>query len=160
MAWPQQGGNPFGNFSGEAAHSGNKPKGLAMARQQLAQARAAALPEACLRILENEVQQQETAMKQGQPLGQRMDQARARFRRAVESGEKAMQGLQKAQENFEQVQQEVMQAKTDLDLLMQEAPLPVMPVPQVNVSLVRTLEALTGSSKTCGTQTQVNHQST
>ena len=37
-----------------------------------------------------------------------------------------------------------MQAQTDLDLLMQEEPLPVMPVPQVNVSLVRTLEALTG----------------
>ena len=37
-----------------------------------------------------------------------------------------------------------MQAQTDLDLLMQEAPLPVMPVAQVNVSLVKTLEALTG----------------
>ena len=37
-----------------------------------------------------------------------------------------------------------MQAQTDLDLLLQEAPLPVMPVPQVNVSLVRTLKALTG----------------
>ena len=44
---------------------------LAMARQQLAQANAAAMPEACLRILENEVQQQETAMKQAQPLGQK-----------------------------------------------------------------------------------------
>ena len=43
-----------------------------------------------------------------------------------------------------QAQQEVMQAQTDLDLLMQEAPLPVMPVPQVDVGLVRTLEALTG----------------
>ena len=31
-------------------------------------------------------------MKQAQPLGQRMDQARARFRRAVESGEKAAEG--------------------------------------------------------------------
>ena len=79
VAWPQQSGNP----SGEAAHSGNKPKGpaqaLPLARQQLAQARAAALPEACLRILENEVHQQETATKQAQPLGQKMDQARARF---------------------------------------------------------------------------------
>ena len=37
-----------------------------------------------------------------------------------------------------------MQAQTDLDLVMQEAPLPVVPVPQVNVSLVRTLKALTG----------------
>ena len=102
------------------------------------------MPEACLRILEKEVQQQKTAMKQAQPLGQKMDQARARFRRAVESGEKAMQALQKAQENFEQAQQEVMQAQTDLEMLMQEASLQVMPVPQVNVSLVRTLEALTG----------------
>ena len=85
------------------------------------------MPEACLRILENSVQQQETATKQAQPLGQKKDQARARFRRVVESGEKAMQALQKAQENFEQAQQEVMQALTDQDLLMQEAPLPVMP---------------------------------
>ena len=44
-----------------------------------------------------------------------------------------------------QAQQEVMQAQTDLDTLMQEAPLPVMPVPQVNRSLVKTLEALTGT---------------
>ena len=83
-------------------------------------------------------------MKQAQPMGQRMDQARARFRRAVESGEKAMQALQKAQENFEQAQQEVMQAQTELEKLMQEAPLPVMPVPQVNMSMVKSLEALTG----------------
>ena len=67
-------------------------------------------------------------MKQAQPLGQKMDQARARFCRSVESGEVAMQALQKAQENFEQAQQEVMQAQTDLEMLMQEGPLPVMPV--------------------------------
>ena len=68
----------------------------------------------------------------------------ARFRRAFESREKAMQALQKAQEIFEQAQQEMMQAQTDLQMLMQEAPLPVMPVPQVNVSLAKSLEALTG----------------
>ena len=83
-------------------------------------------------------------MRQAQLLGQKVDQARARFRRAVEAGEKAMQALQKAQEDFEQAQQEVMQAQTDLEKLMQEAPLPVMPVPKVNVRLVETLEALTG----------------
>ena len=54
-----------------------------------------------------------------------------------------MQALQKAQDNFEQAQQEVMQAQTELEMLMQEAPLPVMPVAQVNVSLVKTVEALT-----------------
>ena len=42
------------------------------------------------------------AMKQAQPLGHKMDQARARFRRGAESGEKAMEALQKAQENFVQ----------------------------------------------------------
>ena len=52
--------------------------------------------------------------------------------------------LQQVQESFEQAQQEVMQAQTELEVLMQEAPLPVMPVAQVNVSLVKTLEALTG----------------
>ena len=65
-----------------AGQTVNKPKGaaqaLALARQQLAQARASAMPEACLRSLENEVQQ-ETAMKQAQPLGQKMDRARPDF---------------------------------------------------------------------------------
>ena len=37
-----------------------------------------------------------------------------------------------------------MQAQTNLEMLMQEAPLPVMPVPQVNMSLVKSLDALTG----------------
>ena len=121
VAWPQQAGRSFG----DTAYLVDKPKGaaqaLALARQQLAQARASAMPEACIRILESEVQEEEAAMKQAQPLGQKMDQARARFRRAVESGEKAMQAVQKAQENFEQAQQEVMQAQTDLEMFMQEA---------------------------------------
>ena len=81
--------------------------------------------------------------KQAQPLGQKMDQARARFRRAVESGEKATEALQKGRATSEQAQQEVV-AQTDLDKFMQEAPLPVVPVPQVDVSLVETLESLTG----------------
>ena len=101
------------------------------------------MPEECIRILESKVQKEEAAMKQAQPLGEKMDQARARFRRAVEAGEKAMQALQKAHANFEKAQQEVIQAQMDLDKFMQEAPLPVMPVPQVNVSLVKSLEALT-----------------
>ena len=83
-------------------------------------------------------------MKQAQPLGQKMHQARARLRPAVESGEKAMEALQKAQETFEQAQQEVVHAQMDPDELIQEAPLPVKPAPQVNVSLVKSLEALTG----------------
>ena len=41
---------------------------------------------------------------------------RARFRRAIESGQKTMQALQKAQENFEQAQREVMQARTALEM--------------------------------------------
>ena len=53
------------------------------------------------------MQQEEAAMKTAQPSGQKMDQARARFRRAVEAGEKAMLTLQKAQESFEQAQRHV-----------------------------------------------------
>ena len=94
-AWPQQGRGS----SGDAARPVNKPKGpaqaLALVRQQLAQAKAAELPEECIRILESKVQKE-------------------------------------------------IQAQTDMDSHMQEAPLPVMPVPQVNVSLVKTMEALTG----------------
>ena len=96
------------------------------------------MPAECIRILENNVQEEETAMKQAPPLGH-MDQARARFRRAVESGEKVLETLQKAQENFEQAPKWTWTSK-----LMQEAPLPVTPVPQVNVSLIKTLEGLTG----------------
>ena len=49
-----------------------------------------------------------------------------------------------AQANFEQAQQDVVQAQLDLHKLKQEAPLPLMPAPLVNVNLVRSLEALTG----------------
>ena len=45
---------------------------------------------------------------------------------------------------FEQAQQEVVQPQMDLDKIMQEALLSVMPVPQVSVSPVKTVEALTG----------------
>ena len=48
-----------------------------------------------------------------------MDEARARFCRAVKSGENAMDTLQKTQETFERAQQEVVKAQTDLDKLMQ-----------------------------------------
>ena len=85
-AWPQQGGAS----SGDDSHPVNKPKGaaqaLAQARQQLAQAKATGMPERCIRILEEEVQKEEAAMKLAQPMGQRLDQARARFRRIVEAG--------------------------------------------------------------------------
>ena len=73
------------------------------------------MPEECIRMLEGKVQKEEAAKKQVQLLGEKMDQAKARFRRAVEAGEEVMQALHKAQENFEQAQQEVMQARTDLD---------------------------------------------
>ena len=55
-----------------------------------------------------------------------------------------MEAMQKAQETFDQAQQEVIQAQMVLDQLMQEAPLPVLAVPQFNVSLVKTLGALIG----------------
>ena len=95
----------------------NKPKGAAHALA-LDRSRWHSMPEECIRILESKVQKEEAAMKQAQSLGQKMDQARARFRRAVESGEKAMEALQKAQEKFEQAQREVVQAQTDPDKLM------------------------------------------
>ena len=77
---------------GLAAAGWRPAQALAMVRQQLAQARAAAMPETCFRILENEVQQQKTAMKQAQPMEQKMDQAQAQCRRAVESGEMQAEG--------------------------------------------------------------------
>ena len=138
-AWPKQGG-------GSTARLVNKPKGpaqaLALPRQQLVQAKASAIPEECIRILESKVQK-EAAMKQAQPVGQKMGPSAGQISsdcRIWREGE----ALQVAQETFEQAQQKVTQAQTDLDKLMQEAPLTAMPVPQVNMSLVKTLEALTG----------------
>ena len=54
-----------------------------------------------------------------------------------------MDVMHKAQESFEQAQQEVIRAQTDLENFMQEALLPVLAAPQVNVSLCKTLETLT-----------------
>ena len=53
-------------------------------------------------------------MGQAQPVGQRMDQARARFRRAVEAGEKAQEATLKAHANFVQAEQDVVLAQMDL----------------------------------------------
>ena len=132
---------------GAAARPAGTAKGpaqvLAQSRQQLAQAREQGHSEECICVLEWKVLKEEAETKQAQPMGQRMDQARARFLRAVEAGEKAQEAMLEAQASFEQAQQEVVQAQLDLHRLMQEAPLPAMPAPQVNVSLVKSLEALT-----------------
>ena len=103
------------------------------------------MPDDCIRVLECKVRKEEAEVKQAQSTGQRMDQARDRFRRAVEAGEKAQaqEAMLQAQVNFEPAWQEVVQAQLDLHKLMQEAPLPVMPTPQVNVSLVKSSVALT-----------------
>ena len=95
---------------------------LAQTRHELAQARELGMPEVCIRVLKCKVLKEEAEMKQAQPMGQRMDQARARFRRAVEAGEKAKEAMPKAQANFEQAQQKAVQAQLDLHKLMQEAP--------------------------------------
>ena len=148
--WPRQSGG--GMTSGAATRPASTPKGpaqvLAQTRQQLAQAREHGHPEGCIRILECKVMKEEAEMKQAQPMGQRMDQARARFRRAVDVGEKAQEAMLKAQANFEQAQQEVMKAQSDLHKLTQEAPLAEMPTPPVNMNLV----------KTCEIQRQDHHQ--
>ena len=101
-----------------------------MSTRQLTQAREQGHPEECTRTWECKAPKEEAETKQAQPTGQRMDQARARFRRAVET-------MLKAHANFEQAQQEVVQAQLDLHKLMEEAPLPVMPAPQVNVNLAK-----------------------
>ena len=134
--WPRQSGG--GMTSGMAMRPASTAKGpaqvLAQTRQQVTQ----------LHFGVQGDEGEEAEMKQARPMGQRMDQARARFRRAVDAGETAQEAMLKAQANFEQAQQEVIKAQSDLHKLMQEAPLPVMPAPQVNMNLVKSLEALTG----------------
>ena len=71
-----------------------------------------------------------------------MGQARARFRRSVENGEKAWEAMHRAQEIFAQAQQEVLHAKLDLEKLMQEASMPIPSATHVSASLVKTEEAL------------------
>ena len=142
--WPRQSGG--GMTSGSAARPASTAKGPAQVLAQSPGARKGfwGCPENASAFWSAKVLKEEAEMKQAQPMGQSMDQARARFRRAVEAGEKAQGAMLKAQANFEQAQQEVIRAQMDLDKLMQEAPLPVTPVPQVNVSLVKSVEALTG----------------
>ena len=74
--------------SGAAARPAGTAKGptqvLAQTRLQLTQARDQEHPKECIRILECRVLKEEAEMRQAQPMGQRMGQARARFRRAVE----------------------------------------------------------------------------
>ena len=70
-AWPQQGGGS----SRDAAHPVNKPKGAA-------QAPGTGKSIGDARRMYPHLRKQGAAMKQAQPLGQKVDQARARFRRA------------------------------------------------------------------------------
>ena len=112
------------------------PNALAMARQKPQSAIAADLPESCITILQEQVRQEEEAMKKARPLGQ-MDQARARFKRALEAGEKALEKVGNAHNIFAAAQEEVLQAQTDLENLMQESPMPVLARPQVNASLFK-----------------------
>ena len=102
-------------------------------REQLTQAKASAMPEESVRILERQVPPEEIAMKQAQPLGQKMEQARARFRWAIES-------KKKAQETFEaSATRGGTKLRRTWTSSRKEAPLPIMPVPQVYVSLVTNL---------------------
>ena len=78
---PSQSGDAM--TSGVAARPTSTAKGLAQAlaqsRHQLAQAKEIRMLEECIRVLECKVLKEEAEMKQAQPLGQKMDQARARF---------------------------------------------------------------------------------
>ena len=130
--WPRQGGGWV--TPGAAARPASTATGpaqvLAQFRQQLTQAREQGHSEECIRVLVCKVLKEEAEMTQAQPMGQRMDQARARFHRAVDAGEKAQDAMLEVQANFEQAQQEVVQAQLDLHKLMQEAPLPAMSTSQ------------------------------
>ena len=156
--WPRQSGG--GVTSGVAARPASTAKGpaqvLAQTRPQLAQASELGMPEESIRVLECRVMKEEAVMKQAQPLGQRIDQARARHRRAVEAGEKAQDAMLKAQANFEQAQQENAQAQLDLHKLMQE-------VGNASSTSQREPSQIFGSfdktyRKTCGIQRQDHHQ--
>ena len=118
---------------------------LAAARQKLQSATTADLPESCITILQEQVRQEEEAMKRARPLGQKLDQARAGFKRAVKAGEKALKNVGKAQKIFAAAQEEVVQAQMDLEKLDGGAPMPILAGPQVNVSLFKTLDSLTGA---------------
>ena len=114
VAWPQLGGGS----SRDVAYPVNKPKGAGSCTGPAAAGTGKSIDAA--RSMHPHLGKRGAEGGGGDEassaLGQKMDQARARFRRAVESGEKAMQVLQKAQENFEQVQQKGMQAQIDLEM--------------------------------------------
>ena len=97
----------------------------ATARQQLQSAVPAGLPENCTTILQEQARQEEESITKARPPGHKMDQVRARFKRAVEAGEKALKNVGKAQKIFAAAQEEVILAQTDLENLTKESPMPV-----------------------------------
>ena len=131
-----------GGSHGAPARLVSKPKGaahaLAPARQQLTQTQVSAMPEQCIDILESKMQQ--IAMTQAQPLGQQMDQARARFLEPSSRVRKRWKHCRRHRRPWCKRNRMWCRPKWTLDKLMQEAPLPVMPVPRVNLTLVKTLE--------------------
>ena len=115
-AWPRTGGNGTSTTTVCTKRRGptrGSAGAFTHARKRLAQAKTAAMPDECTKIFEDNLQQEETAMRQPQPLGLNMDRARARLRKAVISGEKAMETLQKAHAAFEETQQDVVQAQQE-----------------------------------------------
>ena len=143
-AWLQQSGGLHGASARLESKTMGAAQALALAGQQLTQAKASAMLDECIRILESKVQQEETAMKQAPPLVQKMDQKHEPdFVEPLKGERKRWTQCRRHGRLSNKRNRRWCRSKT-LDKLMQEAPLPVVSVPQVNVRVVTTLEALTG----------------
>ena len=87
---------------------------------QLRQAVAASFPEHCLQMLRKEVTRLEEQDRAARPIGQQIDQARARLSCAVARCERAEATITKAQTELASARGEVTESHTDLAKLMDE----------------------------------------
>jgi len=93
---------------------------LAQTREQLRQALAADFPEHCVQMLRDDITRLEEQDKAARPIGQQIDQARAKLNRAVARCEKAEATIAKAQAEFEAARVDITESHVELAKLMDE----------------------------------------
>ena len=98
-------------------------------RRGRTRARAPGLPESCIHLLQEQVRQEEEAVKKSPTAGTEDGPSKGVSRGPVEAVEKALETFERAQRALAEVEKKVM---------MKESSMPCLACPQVNVSLFKT----------------------
>ena len=94
---------------------------LTQARKQLATAEREGFPTAVLDMIREDIRKLEEAEREDRPLGQRLDQARAQLRKAVDRAEQAEEELSQAQQAMAEAEEEVQRWHAEVQKLTAEA---------------------------------------